>query len=236
MRLARVFGEQPDGRETDDDRHDRNRAPPVLPERTETVTALASGPEHTEQHKKRPERVADTAHGAILIGGRRASSVARRSPKRAIGTAFVLQNSARRATALATAQSSRLPLNGFAFSGGNGSLQPPSRPLVLARSRGHHARWSGARWLVRRLEHEDLELSRGAFGVPVEAFVSGIHELPEPLTFVPSDLGRAPDRRRPGAPDRPQPALGTAPAAPADQQRVWSGQSRAGQPARSSWE
>lgn len=61
-RLTGVASEQPSGRYTDHDRHDRDRAPPMLPKRGETMTALPSGPEHTHEHKQCPDRVSDAAH------------------------------------------------------------------------------------------------------------------------------------------------------------------------------
>jgi len=45
----------------------------MVPERSETVTALAPGPEHADEHKERAEQVPDAAHTAILEVGSEAA-------------------------------------------------------------------------------------------------------------------------------------------------------------------
>lgn len=60
----------PAGAYTHHDGHDRERAPPMLPQRAETVSAFASSPENADEHQQRPDRVADATHTAILgVGG-----------------------------------------------------------------------------------------------------------------------------------------------------------------------
>jgi len=71
--MAGALREQPSCREANHDSHDRHRAPPMVPERSETVTALAPGPEHADEHKERAEQVPDAAHTAILEVGSEAA-------------------------------------------------------------------------------------------------------------------------------------------------------------------
>jgi len=53
-------------RQTHHDQRERYRAPPVLPEGTEPMGALAAGPEHAEQQENGADNQADPTHSARL--------------------------------------------------------------------------------------------------------------------------------------------------------------------------
>jgi hypothetical protein len=107
----------------------------MFPQRPETVTTLATGPEHAGEHKERPDKVSDAAHDAILGIGGASSRLSQLFPSGSTAprpSACIRALGLRKAAPIRTYSLPARPYSLARRTGGDSTPDPTTEPAVLA--------------------------------------------------------------------------------------------------------